>query len=100
MSSCQITGLGRLNAGDDGAGTIPREADYANFTRHCANFVRRSPRCSIWIIGNEPTHPIEWSGGESGGKSRFAAMRNAIAWYVMPFAACPEGPATRSSPSG
>ena len=60
--------IGRLNAGYDGVGTIPREADYANFARRCANFVRNSTGCNIWIVGNEPNHPIEWPGGESGEK--------------------------------
>ncbi len=58
--------MARLNAGYGGVGTLPREAEHANFARRCANFVRSSSGCRIWIVGNEPNHPIEWPGGPSG----------------------------------
>lgn len=60
-------GLGvivRLNAGYLTTGTLPAESAYANFARRCANFVRASAGAKIWIIGNEPNHPIEWPGGD------------------------------------
>ena len=60
-------GLGvmvRLNAGYSGVGTIPFSRFYDDFARRCANFVRNSDGCHIWIIGNEPNHPIEWPGAD------------------------------------
>ena len=54
----------RLNAGYAGAGTIPYEAHYKDFARRCANFVEASTGARIWIIGNEPNHPIEWPGAD------------------------------------
>ena len=52
----------RLNAGYGGVGTIPFEKYYASFAKRCANFVAASAGAHIWIIGNEPNHPIEWPG--------------------------------------
>lgn len=60
-------GLGvmvRLNYGYEEDGTLPFEARYADFARRCGNFVRQSAGAAIWIIGNEPNHPIEWPGGK------------------------------------
>jgi len=60
-------GLGviiRLNNGYGSLGTIPYERDYDNFAQRCANFVRRSCGAHIWIVGNEPNHPIEWPGAD------------------------------------
>ncbi len=54
----------RLNAGYAGTGTIPYEAHYEDFARRCANFVEASSGAHIWIIGNEPNHPIEWPGAD------------------------------------
>ena len=50
-------GLGvivRLNYGYYGKGTIPHSSRYQDFAQRCANFVRSSQGCRIWIIGNEP----------------------------------------------
>ena len=52
----------RLNAGYGGIGTLPFEQYYKSFARRCANFVEASAGAHIWIIGNEPNHPIEWPG--------------------------------------
>ncbi len=52
----------RLNAGYGGVGTIPFEKYHASFAKRCANFVAASTGAHIWIIGNEPNHPIEWPG--------------------------------------
>jgi hypothetical protein len=55
-------GLGvivRLNNGYSPAGTIPGEAQYADFAARCANFVANSPGCKIWIIGNEMNFAVE-----------------------------------------
>ncbi|NOX63278.1 MAG: hypothetical protein GXP42_15240 [Chloroflexi bacterium] len=54
----------RLNAGYKTVGTIPFERHYDDFARRCANFVRASLGARIWIIGNEPNHPIEWPGAD------------------------------------
>ena len=60
-------GLGvivRLNNGYSPQGTLPFEKDYDAFARRCANFVQASSGAHIWIIGNEPNHPIEWPGAQ------------------------------------
>lgn len=44
----------RLNNGYEPDGTLPFSNRYAEFARRCANFVRNSRGCHIWIIGNEP----------------------------------------------
>ncbi len=54
----------RLNAGYAGVGTLPYEKHYAAFAQRCANFVAASAGAHIWIIGNEPNHPIEWPGAD------------------------------------
>jgi len=63
FSFLSARGLGvmvRLNNGYSPAGTLPLERDYDDFARRCANFVQASQGAHIWIIGNEPNHPIEW----------------------------------------
>lgn len=60
-------GLGvmvRLNNGYGGVGTIPHPHHYDDFAQRCANYVNASPGARIWIIGNEPNHPIEWPGAD------------------------------------
>jgi len=60
-------GLGvmvRLNNGYGGLGTIPHQDKYGDFARRCANYVSASSGAHIWIIGNEPNHPIEWPGAD------------------------------------
>jgi N-acetyl-anhydromuramyl-L-alanine amidase AmpD len=52
----------RLNNGYSPGGTLPPERHYPDFARRCANFVRASAGSHIWIVGNEPNHPIEWPG--------------------------------------
>ncbi len=62
-------GLGvlvRLNHGYGTAGTIPDSAQYDDFARRCGNFVRASPGCHIWVIGNEMNLANERPGGPNG----------------------------------
>lgn len=62
-------GLGvivRLNNGYEPAGTISHADRYSQFAASCAAFVRHSPGCHIWIIGNEMNHPVERPGGRGG----------------------------------
>ncbi len=54
--------LVRLNHGYEPKGTIPHSSRYADFARRCANFVRNSRGCHIWIIGNEMNFPVERPG--------------------------------------
>jgi hypothetical protein len=60
-------GLGvmvRLNNGYEPAGTIPHSSAYEQFAKRCANYVQNSVCCRIWIIGNEPNHPVERPSGQ------------------------------------
>ena len=54
MSDYGITPIVRLNYSHHGQGTIPVEDRYDEFAVRCANFVRNSQGCFMWIIGNEP----------------------------------------------
>ena len=64
LSNQGLSVMVRLNAGYGGVGTIPYEKHYEDFARRCANFVEASAGAHIWIIGNEPNHPIEWPGAD------------------------------------
>lgn len=66
-------GLGvivRLNHGYDPEGTIPVSDRYQDFARRCANFVRASKGCHIWIIGNEMNFVAERPSFRPGQASR------------------------------
>ena len=52
----------RLNNGYEPNGTIPYSNRYAEFANRCANFVRASSGCHIWIVGNEMNIPVERPG--------------------------------------
>lgn len=54
--------LARLNNGYEPNGTIPLASRYAEFAQRCANFVRNSRGCHIWIIGNEMNFAVERPG--------------------------------------
>ena len=64
LSEQGLSVMVRLNAGYAGVGTIPKEEHYEAFAQRCANFVAASSGAHIWIIGNEPNHPIEWPGAD------------------------------------
>ena len=69
-------GLGvivRLNDSHHGQGTIPLPAEYADFAATCARFVAQSQGCVIWIIGNEPNHPVERPQGKLITPQEYAA---------------------------
>jgi len=55
-----VTVICRINNGYFPNGTIPLPEDYQNFATRCANFVRNSPGCNLWIIGNELNIAGEW----------------------------------------
>ena len=60
-------GLGvivRLNHAYGPDGTIPHSSQYRAFAQTAANFVRDSPGCHIWIIGNEMNMEREQPRGE------------------------------------
>jgi murein DD-endopeptidase MepM/ murein hydrolase activator NlpD len=65
FSSWSDRGLGvicRLNNGYEPAGTIPHSNRYESFAQRCANYVRASQGCKIWIIGNEMNYAVERPG--------------------------------------
>ncbi|MEM7130590.1 MAG: M23 family metallopeptidase [Chloroflexota bacterium] len=51
--------IARLNNGYGSTGTIPNSQHYGSFAQRCANFVRNSRGCKIWIIGNEMNYEVE-----------------------------------------
>lgn len=64
LSSRDLGVMVRLNNGYAPHGTLPYDHQYDDFARRCANFVRISKGCNIWIVGNETNHPIEWPGAD------------------------------------
>lgn len=52
--------IARLNNDYGGSGTIPVTGQYSAFAERCANWVRNSKGCHLWIIGNEMNNPREW----------------------------------------
>lgn len=65
-SSWSENGFGvivRLNNGYEPAGTLPVQSRYDGFARACAEYVRNSRGCHIWIIGNEQNNVREHPGG-------------------------------------
>lgn len=60
------TAIVRLNYGYHDQGTIPTPDKYDTFAQTCAEFVRKSQGCNIWIIGNEMNNPREYPGNTEG----------------------------------
>lgn len=56
----------RLNWGYHPNGTIPYSYQYDIFAEKCADWVKESRGCDIWIIGNEMNKPSERPGGVNG----------------------------------
>jgi hypothetical protein len=59
-----ITPIVRLNWGYYPDGTIPLPSEYDRFTDLCLELIDWSLGCDLWILGNEPNHPVEWPGDE------------------------------------
>ena len=55
-----VTVICRINNGYFPNGTIPLFGDYEDFATRCANFVKNSPGCNLWVIGNELNIAGEW----------------------------------------
>ena len=64
--------IARLNHGYGTAGTIPLPQYYDAFAQRVRNFVRQSPGCHIWIIGNEMNHSQERPEGQPITPDRYA----------------------------
>lgn len=73
-----ITAIVRLNNGYYPDGTIPGEARHGDFARRCANFVRGSKGCRIWIVGNEPNLAGERPQGEVITAERYVRCYHAV----------------------
>ena len=48
-----------------GNGTIPTPAKYGDFAQRCANFVKNTKGCFLYIIGNEPNLSVEQPPGQT-----------------------------------
>lgn len=83
-----VTPIGRLNYSHHGQGTIPLPDRYDEFAIRCANFVRASPGCTHWVIGNEPNllgerpqgtfiTPEQYARCFKGVRDRIRALSNA-----------------------
>ncbi|MCL5995564.1 MAG: SH3 domain-containing protein [Chloroflexi bacterium] len=70
--------IARLNNDYGGTGTIPAPAQYDQFAQQCAQWVRNSRGCHIWIIGNEMNNPREWPNGQSIAPEQYADCFNRV----------------------
>lgn len=76
----------RLNNGYGSAGTIPYQANYANFATRCANYVSHTTGADIFIIGNETNLPREWPGNVNGDANTGEAIT--VARYIDCYNRC------------
>ena len=74
----------RLNAGYSGVGTTPFEKYYDDFAQRCANFVQASGDVHIWIVGNEPNHPVEWPGADWDWGKAQPRTENSVGEKITP----------------
>lgn len=65
----------RLNNGWWPNGTIPSPSHYSAFALRCANFVRASQGCHIWVIGNE------WNLSVERPHDRIITVRDYVSCY-------------------
>ena len=74
ISSEGHTVICRINNGYGLNGTIPVKSRYDDFARRCANFVRNSQGCNIWVIGNETNLAAEWP--LDGGRLKYVSPQD------------------------
>ncbi|MGQ9809365.1 MAG: golvesin C-terminal-like domain-containing protein [Armatimonadota bacterium] len=74
ISSEGHTVICRINNGYGLNGTIPVKSKYDDFAQRCANFVRNSQGCNIWVIGNETNLASEWP--LDGGRLRYISPQD------------------------
>ncbi len=74
ISSEGHTVICRINNGYGLNGTIPVKSKYDDFAQRCANFVRNSQGCSIWVIGNETNLAAEWP--LDGGRLKYISPQD------------------------
>jgi len=70
----------RLNHRYEPEGTLPVHDKYPDFARACAEYVRRSRGCHIWIIGNEQNNVREHPGGAANPKEHITPAMYADAF--------------------
>jgi len=70
----------RLNNRYEPGGTLPVHDKYPSFARACAEYVRRSRGCHIWIIGNEQNNVREHPGGGANPREHITPARYADAF--------------------
>ncbi|MCB9156143.1 MAG: M23 family metallopeptidase [Caldilineaceae bacterium] len=70
--------LCRINNGYEPGGTIPNSAQYADFAKRCANYVRASQGCKLWIIGNEMNYEVERPPASSTRAAARATAQSAV----------------------
>jgi hypothetical protein len=68
--------IARLNNDYGGTGTIPTPDQYDTFAAQCAQWVRNSRGCHIWVIGNEMNNPREWPHGQPIQPEQYADCFN------------------------
>lgn len=66
--------IARLNYGYFPNGTLPPQAQYANFATRVRRFVENSTGCNIWVIGNETNLAVEWP--QVGGNLEYISPAN------------------------
>jgi len=77
--------IGRLNYGYFPQGTLPPQAQYANFAQRVQNFVAGSSGCNTWVIANETNLAAEWP--QVGGTLETVTPENYAAAYKLCHAA-------------
>lgn len=76
LSNQGFTVIARLNNGYFPAGSIPAPSEYGAFAQRCANFVKMTQGCSIFIIANELNHLNEQIPGQPVTPAMYADCFN------------------------
>ena len=66
------------NADGNGGGAIPKPDNYDAFAERCADFVKRTPDCHIWFIGNEMNIDQNWPDGQKITPENYADCFNKV----------------------